>query len=144
MVLSRQEKRRVDKKKMNKPVQESSNFPGMKKIPICNPSACDIDCSYKTFGKENQSHEYDEILKKYVLISHVEKTEDDDDNSASIEVFSKVFCPPDAMYDYENEVMNQIEKFFEEINNEYDEFGYGIGFFSASAYIDGVLESPEF
>jgi hypothetical protein len=140
MSLSRQEKRRADKKKMNKPPQESSNFQGLKKLPICNPNACDIDCSYKTFGKENQSHEYDEILKKYALISHVEKTEDDDDNSSTIEVFSKVFCPPDAMYDYENDVMDQMGKFFKEINIEYDEWGGGLGFFSATAFIDSDLE----
>jgi hypothetical protein len=105
------------------------------KLSLCNPGKCKIDCKYKTFGKDNTYHEYDEILKKYPLISHIEKTEYPLKNFYSIEVFSKVFCPPGTLYDHEDEVLNQIDRFFQEIGVECDDEGFGIGFFSASGSI---------
>ncbi|MFA4826277.1 MAG: hypothetical protein WC593_14085 [Methanoregula sp.] len=107
----------------------------MIKLPLCYPDECTIDCQYKTFGKENGFHEYDEILKKYLLLSHAEKTAIPDENNSSIVVFSKVFCPPDTMVTFENEVRKHMELFFEEISIGYNEFGSGAGFFSACATI---------
>jgi len=106
------------------------------KITLCNPCKCKTDCNYKTFGKDNPFHGYDEILKKYPLISHIEKTEYPLKNFFSIEVFSKVFCPPCTLFDHEDEVLNQIDKFFQEIGVECDDEGFGRGFFSASASIN--------
>lgn len=42
------------------------------------------------------------------------------------------------MHAFEDDVLNQIEHFFEDIGIEYDEFGGGTGFFSASATIGDI------
>ncbi len=105
------------------------------RLTLCNPAKCKSDCQYKTFGTENAFHEYDEILKKYPLISHIEKTEYPEKNFYSLEVFSKVFCPPYAVFDHEEEVLNQIDRFFQEIGVVCDDEGFGRGFFSATASV---------
>ena len=133
MSPSRQERRRDQKKKMQ---PASSKTPTNRiKIPLCYPGECTKECDYRTFGKENDFHDYDEILKKYLLLSHGEKRELPDGEASSIEIFSRVFCPPDTMVAYEKEVQKQAESFFKEIHLECDEFGGGAGFFFARATI---------
>lgn len=120
--------KRVKQKKADAPDKIDSAF--------CHPTDCEVNCECKSFGEQDQFHEYDEILQKYSLLHHVEKMEFPEDGFYSIEVFSKRFCPPDRMYDFEDDVMDQIDNFFKEIGMEYEDYGYGMGFFSASASID--------
>jgi len=137
MTLSRQERRRADKKKMNRPAREPTGSPGMKRLPICNPDACEEDCEHRNFGKEDRFPDHDEVLKKYVLVSHIEKTGNPGENSHTIEVFSKLFCPPETMDGFRDAVMDQIEQVFDEIGIEPEEEGTGEGFFSARARVPG-------
>lgn len=105
------------------------------RLTLCTPETCKADCPLKMFGKENAFHGYDTILKKYPLISHVERTDYPEKNFYSLEVFSKVFCPPGTVFDHEEEVLTQIDHFFQEIGVVCDDEGFGRGFFSASASV---------
>ena len=67
MTLSRQERRRADKKKMNRPAGEPAGSPGTKRLPICNPAACELACELRNFGKEDRFPDHDEMLEKYGL-----------------------------------------------------------------------------
>ena len=135
MTLSRQERRRAGKKKMNRPANDPAAPPGAQRLPVCNPSACNEVCEHRNFGKEGRLPGYDELLEKYVLVSHIEKTDTPRENSTTIEVFSKLFCPPETMDDFRDAVMDQLEQVFDELEIEPEEAGTGDGFFSARARI---------
>jgi hypothetical protein len=110
----------------------SQNIPELK---ICDPNVCSENCPLKEFNQDDCQRDYEEIVKKYSLIHHVEKSEFDEDGDYTVEVFSKVFCPPDSMYTYEKDVMNQFDQFFLELGISNDETGFAEGFFTSTAFV---------
>jgi hypothetical protein len=132
MASSRQERRRQEKKKMK---SKPAIFEKKNDIKICDPINCIENCPIKEFEQEDCQRDYTEYVKKYSLIHHVEKGKPDEDGSYIVEAFSKVICPPDRMYELENDVVKQFDQFFEEIGIIADEYSFGDGFFVSSAFV---------
>jgi len=105
-------------------------------LKTCKPEKCVKACPQRNLKLEKGTDEYDQILKKFPLIHHVEKQECPEDKFYTIEAWSHLYCPPERMYDYEDEINDQFEKFFKEIGIEIDEYSWGIEGLSVSAIIE--------
>jgi hypothetical protein len=58
----------------------------------------------------DKQSDYADIVK-YSILYHVEKSEIDEDGSYSVEVISKMICPPDRMNEFENDVVSSLINF---------------------------------
>ncbi|MGA2824180.1 MAG: hypothetical protein ABSE72_11715 [Bacteroidales bacterium] len=127
MIDKRSGKRKLEERKLRLPKPP---------MIVCNPAKCEEDCPQRNLKQGDGSDEFKEILKNYLLIHHVERTEIPEDGSCIIEAWAHVFCPPDSMYDYDTEINKQLEEFFNEIGVNIEEESWGDEGFSMSGIVN--------